>query len=77
MHSSYSVNTTIPLVLQKLESEDLHNKLIELTSRERKLTAHILWHLAEVDRRKLYLQRAYPSFFEYLVTGLGYAPASA
>ncbi|MFZ4405671.1 MAG: hypothetical protein ACOYOK_16385, partial [Pseudobdellovibrionaceae bacterium] len=77
MHSSYSVNTTIPLVLQKLESEALHNKLIELTSRERKLTTHILWHLAEVDRRKLYLQMAYPSFFEYMVTGLGYAPASA
>ncbi|MFZ4405228.1 MAG: HNH endonuclease, partial [Pseudobdellovibrionaceae bacterium] len=30
-----------------------------------------------VDRRKLYLQMAYPSFFEYMVTGLGYAPASA
>ncbi|MFZ4402688.1 MAG: hypothetical protein ACOYOK_01185 [Pseudobdellovibrionaceae bacterium] len=77
MHSSYSVNTTIPLVLQNLASEVLHNKLIELTSRERKLTTHILWHLAEVDRRKLYLQMAYPSFFEYMVTGLGYAPASA
>ncbi|MFZ4403093.1 MAG: hypothetical protein ACOYOK_03235, partial [Pseudobdellovibrionaceae bacterium] len=78
MHSSsYSVNTTIPLVLQKLESEVLHSKLVDLTSRERKLTTHILWHLAEVDRRKLYLQMAYPSFFEYLVTGLGYAPASA
>ncbi|MFZ4405306.1 MAG: hypothetical protein ACOYOK_14490, partial [Pseudobdellovibrionaceae bacterium] len=77
MHSSYSVNTTIPLVLQKLDSQVLHSKLVELTSRERKLTTHILWHLAEVDRRKLYLQMAYPSFFEYLVTGLGYAPASA
>jgi hypothetical protein len=78
MHSSsYSVNTTIPLVLQKLASAVLHSKLVELTSRERKLTTHILWHLAEVDRRKLYLQMAYPSFFEYLVAGLGYAPASA
>ncbi|MFZ4402970.1 MAG: HNH endonuclease [Pseudobdellovibrionaceae bacterium] len=77
MKSSYSVNTTIPLVLQKLTDETLHGKLVELTSRERKLTTHILWHLAEVDRRKLYLQMAYPSFFEYLVTGLGYAPASA
>ncbi len=78
MHSSsYSVNTTIPFVLQKLDSEALHSKLLELTSRERKLTTHILWHMAEVDRRKLYLQMAYPSFFEYLVSGLGYAPASA
>ncbi|MFZ4403941.1 MAG: hypothetical protein ACOYOK_07550, partial [Pseudobdellovibrionaceae bacterium] len=77
MHSAYSVNTTIPLVLQKLTDQTLHNKLMELTSRERKLTTHILWHLAEVDRRKLYLQMAFPSFFEYMVTGLGYAPASA
>jgi hypothetical protein len=77
MHSSYSVNTTIPLVLQKLDSEILHSKLLELTSRERKLTTHILWHLAEVDRRKLYLQMAYPSFFEYMVSCLGYAAASA
>ncbi|MFZ4404298.1 MAG: hypothetical protein ACOYOK_09380, partial [Pseudobdellovibrionaceae bacterium] len=77
MHSSYTVNTTIPLALQNLASEALHSKLLELTSRERKLTTHILWHLAEVDRRKLYLQMAFPSFFEYMVTGLGYAPASA
>ncbi|MFZ4402918.1 MAG: HNH endonuclease [Pseudobdellovibrionaceae bacterium] len=77
MHSSYSVNTTIPVVLQKLTDETLHSKLLELTSRERKLTTHILWHMAEVDRRKLYLQMAFPSFFEYLVKGLGYAPASA
>ncbi|MFZ4403157.1 MAG: hypothetical protein ACOYOK_03565, partial [Pseudobdellovibrionaceae bacterium] len=77
MHSAYTVNTTIPMPLQNLPSEVLHNKLMELTSRERKLTTHILWHLAEVDRRKLYLQMAYPSFFEYLVRGLGYAPASA
>ncbi|MFZ4403854.1 MAG: hypothetical protein ACOYOK_07105, partial [Pseudobdellovibrionaceae bacterium] len=77
MHTSYTINTTIPLALQKLASEVLHSKLVDLTSRERKLTTHILWHLAEVDRRKLYLQMAYPSFFEYLVRGLGYAPASA
>ncbi|MFZ4403822.1 MAG: HNH endonuclease [Pseudobdellovibrionaceae bacterium] len=77
MYSSYSVNTTIPLVLQKLDGEILHSKLVELASRERKLTTHILWHMAEVDRRKLYLQMAYPSFFEYIVSGLGYAPASA
>ncbi|MFZ4404561.1 MAG: hypothetical protein ACOYOK_10715, partial [Pseudobdellovibrionaceae bacterium] len=63
MNTSYTINTTIPLVLQNLASEALHGKLVELTSRERKLTTHILWHLAEVDRRKLYLQMAYPSFF--------------
>jgi hypothetical protein len=62
MHSSYSVNTTIPVVLQKITDETLHSKLLELTSRERKLTTHILWHLAEVDRRKLYLQMRSPAF---------------
>jgi hypothetical protein len=33
MHTSYTINTTIPLVLQKLTDETLHSKLVELTSR--------------------------------------------
>lgn len=56
---------------------DLNNKIKALASEERKLTATILAHIAEVDRRKLFLDLAYPSLFEYLTREIGYSAGSA
>ncbi len=63
--------------LKSLTNDDLHFKMKSLISQERKLTHEILLHLMEVDRRKLYLEMAYPSLWEYLVRGLGYSAAAA
>ena len=41
--------------------------LASLLTQERTVTAALLAHLAEVDARKLYLPRAYPSMFAYCV----------
>lgn len=64
-------------MLAKLSNEELEFRLKDLVSKERKLLHVILEHIKEVDTRKLYLQRAYPSIYEYLVKELGYSGSAA
>lgn len=64
-------------MLQKLNNHELNAKVKSLATEERKLTQNILHHLAEVDRRKLYLTMAFPSLFEYLVKEIGYSAGAA
>lgn len=64
-------------ILAKLSNEELEFRLKDLVSKERKLLHVILEHIKEVDTRKLYLQRAYPSIYEYLVKELGYSGSAA
>lgn len=44
---------------------------------ERKILHFVISHIEEMDRRKIYLKRAYSSLFEYLTRKYGYSPASA
>ena len=37
----------------------------------------MLWHIAEVDRRRLYLKMAFPSLFAFATGFLGYTKAAA
>jgi len=57
------------------------NELIEATHRannnSQRATALLLAHLAEIDRRKLYLATAKPSMFQYAVDTLGLSEAAA
>ncbi|MGZ3794563.1 MAG: HNH endonuclease, partial [Bdellovibrio sp.] len=48
-----------------------------LVAKERKLLHVILEHIREVDFRKIYLERAYSSLYEYLVKELGYSGSAA
>ena len=63
--------------IKHLKNPELHENLKTLAAQERKLTHVILLHIMEVDRRKLYLERAYPSLWAYLVEGIGYSPSAA
>ncbi len=63
--------------ITKLNNQELHLEVKNLASQERKLTEKILWHIAEVDARKLYLGMAYSSLFEYLTKEIGYTAGSA
>lgn len=49
---------------------DLNLKNLALKERE------ILLHIAEIDRRKLYLSLAYPNLFDYLTKHIGYSNGS-
>lgn len=63
--------------ISKLNNFDLETALKKLALSERKLLHVILEHIKEVDTRKLYLERAYPSMYEYLVNELNYSGSAA
>jgi hypothetical protein len=48
-----------------------------LAQKERTLTTQILWHLREIDRRKLYADLKYSSLWEYVIKELGYSEGTA
>ncbi|MBS1972452.1 MAG: HNH endonuclease [Bdellovibrionales bacterium] len=50
------------------------NKLVQT---ERKITHLVLECIAEIDTRRLYLEKAYPSLYEFLVKEFGYSPSAA
>jgi len=60
-----------------LKNQELLEKLHRLVGLEKKTTAEIVAMIAEVDRRKLFLDLGHTSLFSYLTTGMGYTPASA
>ncbi|HLE01619.1 MAG TPA: HNH endonuclease [Bdellovibrionota bacterium] len=41
------------------------------------MTTEILWHLREVEHRRLYAEQGYSSIFDYVRRGLGYCEGSA
>ncbi len=63
--------------LTALSNSELLNQTRILVSRERELTAELLWHLREVERRRLYAEQGFSSLFDYVRRGLGYCEASA
>jgi hypothetical protein len=63
--------------LSRLNDFELEASLKDLVSKERKLLHVILEHIKEVDTRKLYLERAYSSLYEYLIKELNYSGSAA
>lgn len=62
---------------KNITDQTLDANLKSLVVSERELLSEILLHIAEVDRRLLYLHFGYPSLFEYLTKSIGYASGSA
>ncbi|MDG0815593.1 HNH endonuclease [Bdellovibrio svalbardensis] len=60
-----------------LSNTELMTRFGKLVQTERKITHLVLECIAEIDARKIYLERAYPSLFEFLVKEFGYSPSSA
>ncbi len=63
--------------LDSLSNEQLLARLPVLCSEERRATAEVIVYLAEVERRKLYLQEACSSLFSFCVERLGYSEQAA
>lgn len=63
--------------LSQIGKHELLGRLEKLSRTERKITHIILWHILEVENRKLYAECGYSSCFEYLTKGLGYSEGSA
>lgn len=63
--------------LKELNDNELERKLLHLTHQERQLTTTILEHLKEIDERKLFAKRGYPSLFSYCTDCVGYSEGAA
>src|SRR6218665_1758045 len=62
----------------KTYSDDtLFERTHQLVREERRLTLDVIHHLREIQARKLYLERGYPSLFEMCITEFKYSPAAA
>jgi hypothetical protein len=63
--------------LSNLSDKRLLSDLRDLVKKERQTTLAILLHLAEVDRRELYLIYGFSSLYDYCVGALNYSRSSA
>ena len=63
--------------LTSLKNDSLILNLKNLVSEERKILSTIIDYLHEVNTRKLHLQMAYPTLFEFCVKELGYSASAA
>jgi len=63
--------------LKSLSDKELVNRLMKLVEKEQDILLEILPHLAEVDRRELYLPMGYGSLTDYCISHLGYCESSA
>ena len=63
--------------LHHLSDEALDQSLLSWVKKEKEALKEVLLHIAEVDKRRLYLRLAYPSMFVYLTERLGYEGGSA
>ena len=61
----------------KLDDQALITGVERLLQQERNVSAQLLVHLGEVEHRRLYLQRAFSSMFEYCVKALHLSEAEA
>ena len=76
MHADHETSSSIDGVSQ-LGDDELVATTQRLLQQERKLSACLLVHLAEVDARQLYRRHAYSSMFEYCVQVLRLSEAEA
>ena len=63
--------------LKKLSNDQLLLQTKNLVQKERQINILVLQHLQEIEKRKLYLERGFPSLFEYTVKELGYSHSAA
>jgi hypothetical protein len=63
--------------VSSLSDSDLIARLPALVGAERNAMADVIEHLAEVERRRLYLEHATSSLYRYCIERLGYSEDAA
>ncbi len=63
--------------LKHFSNTELIARLEKLARTERKITHLILWHILEVEERRIYAELGYDGMYSYLTRGLGYSDGSA
>ena len=62
---------------KKLQNKELLSRTKQLVQKERNRHIQILYHLGEIESRKLYLGLGFSSLFDYVVKELGYSEGAA
>ncbi len=65
------------MIIKNLSNLELVERFGKLVRTERKITHLVLDCIAEIDHRKIYLQKAYSSLYDYLIKEFGYSPSAA
>jgi hypothetical protein len=65
------------LSLKHLSNPELLTQTQALVHQERRLGVEILWHLREIESRRLYAERGYSSLHTYCVQELKYSDGAA
>jgi 5-methylcytosine-specific restriction endonuclease McrA len=63
--------------LSKLKDPELLEATRTRVAEEKKATLVVLYHLREVERRRLHLARGFQSLYDFATRELGYSPAAA
>ena len=63
--------------LMRISDDQIDANLKTLASQERKIHKGIILHIAEVNRRKLFLKKSYPNIFVYLTEYIGLSRGTA
>ena len=63
------------MIYLSLSNEELHQKTIESARTEKNATLALLEYLHEIDRRRLYAERGFPSLWMYVHRELSYSEA--
>lgn len=66
-----------PQDLRNLSDRELIHKVESLVRQERQVIEDLIWHLQEIQDRKLYISMGYSSLFECLVKRFSYSEAVA
>jgi hypothetical protein len=65
------------MTLKNLSNSELWINTKRAAEDEKKATLTLLEYLTEIERRRLFAERAYPSLFAFVVEELGYSEAQA
>ncbi|MGE0633981.1 MAG: HNH endonuclease [Pseudobdellovibrionaceae bacterium] len=63
--------------LKTLTNSELVESTFKTVKEERRITIEVLHHFRELERRKIFLEKGYPSLFAYIVKELGYSDSAA
>ena len=70
-------NSEADVGVGSLPNSELIGRMPSLVRRERGASADVILHLAEIDRRRLYLEQACSSLYTYCLKRLGYSEDEA
>jgi hypothetical protein len=71
------MSSDLAVALHSVPDDELLRRLGELVSQSRRVEADLVWHVGEVDDRRLYAREAFPSMFAYCTGALHLSEAEA